>query len=140
MKYLSNSTVKRVTQKYVITTEGNVTTTTSVTVLYPHGYYLTFMLWNGSTVHFSLGTYPGDEGIWFETNQAIYLTSFDPVFRAFLNTVVQEPLKTTTSTITITTRLGEQTADNTTYAWAVSATVATIVLAAVLLMQRRIRP
>src|SRR3990172_5873084 len=36
MKYLSNSTVKRVTQKYVITTEGNVTTTTSVTVLYPH--------------------------------------------------------------------------------------------------------
>ena len=42
-----------------------------------------------------------------------------------------------TSTSTITTRLGEQVTDSSTYAWAVSATVATIVLAAILLLQRR---
>lgn len=140
VQHLNNSQVERVTQKYRVTTERNVTTTVSVTVLYPHGYYLTFMLWNGSTVHFSLSGYQGDEAIWFENDHAIYRLSFDTAFNAFLNSIVETSVKTTTltSTTTVTTST-EKIADPSTYAWAVGATVAAVVLAVVLLLQRRSR-
>lgn len=124
IQYLNNSKVNAVTLKTGVVTRGNLTTTTSVTVLYSLGNYLTFMLWNGSTVHF---TYE-HENIWFETDQAIYQMSFDPAFKVFLNTII------TTTSETITT-------DETNihvYTWAVGATVTTIVLAVILVLKRKV--
>ncbi len=120
VQYLNSSKVKAVTLKTGgVVTKGNLTTTVSVTVLYPLGNYLTFMLWNGSTVHFTYDR----EDIWFETDQATYQVSFDPAFSDFLNTIVQA-----TETIT------RNQTDILIYAWAISVTV---VLAVVLLLQRR---
>lgn len=149
VQYLNSSKVKAVTLKTATITEGNRTTTVSVTIPYSLGNYLIFMLWNGSTVHF---TYTWED-IWFETDQAIYQMSLDPAFRAFLSTILQESLKTTTSTITITKNAtySSSTAITTTttemittnevdtqiYAWAIGATLATVILAVILLVRRR---
>ncbi len=124
VQYLNSSKVKAITLKTGgVVTKGNLTTTVSVTVLYSLGNYLTFMLWNGSTVHFTYDR----EDIWFETDQATYQVSFDPAFRVFLNTIVQEPVKTTTNT-------GE--ANILIYVWAVGATAVAAILAVILLRRK----
>lgn len=82
--YLKTSPLKKITHKTKTIVEENQTATVSVTIPYPWGRVLYFELKDGSKIWFNCAT----ENVWFETDQAIYQASFDPVFRAFLDEIL----------------------------------------------------
>jgi len=87
--FLENSTLKRITSKTVITTENGTTTTIQRTIPYAWGYIITFSLEDSSSVKFNCSI----DSIWFETDQAIYETSFSNEFKSFLDMLIQQPIE-----------------------------------------------
>lgn len=89
-KYLSEAVLKGMTLKTRTMVENGVTSTVSVTIPYPYGYFLTFELKDGSEIRFNCAT----DNIWFETDEAIYQATFSSDFHAFLDNLIGQSITT----------------------------------------------
>jgi hypothetical protein len=83
--YLKDSSLKSTLLKKRTTVENGVTRTSEVTIPYAYGYILTFGMEDGSEVWFNCS----EDTVWFETEEAIYQSSFSSEFSSFLDELLE---------------------------------------------------